>query len=269
MRLSAIAARGAENGIDDLEPLGGAAARALEPALACTGALLSPSTGVIDAPALMRALHDEAEEHGTVSAFRAPLERAWREKTGFVLEVGGAAPMRLGCRLLVNAAGHGAPAVARAVEGVCADRVPRAFFAKGSYFALAGRSPFTRLIYPVPVPGGVGTHTTPMLDGTILFGPDVEWIDGLDYAVDPARAAIFATEIRRWWPGLPEGALKPARAGVRPKIAGPGEPDCDFLIEGSAQHGVAGLINLFGIESPGLTAALALAEYVRELAESG
>lgn len=265
-RLAAIGARATENGVEDLQPLDAAAARALEPALACTSALLSPSTGVVDASALMRALQDEAEEHGAVSAFQAPLLRSLRGRSGFVLDVGGATPMRLGCRVLVNAAGHAAPAVARGVEGLATEHVPRAYLAKGNYFALEGASPFTRLIYPVPVPGGVGTHTTPMIDGRTLFGPDVEWVDRLDYGVDPARAAVFAADIRRWWPGLPDGALAPAGAGIRPKLAGPGEADRDFVIAGEAEHGVAGLVNLFGIESPGLTASLAIAEHVRELA---
>ena len=265
-RLAAIAARARDNGVDDLRPLDAAAARALEPALACTSALLSPSTGVIDAHALMRALQDEAEEHGAVSAFQAPLRRVHREKGGFVLDVGGATPMRLGCRVLVNAAGHGAPALARSIDGMPGERIPRAYLAKGSYFALKGRSPFARLIYPVPVPGGVGTHTTPMLDGRTLFGPDVEWVEALDYVVGPGRAAAFAADIRRYWPGLPADALEPAGAGIRPKLAGPGEPDRDFLIESEADHDIAGLVNLFGIESPGLTAALAIAAHVSELA---
>jgi L-2-hydroxyglutarate oxidase LhgO len=264
--LADIAATARENGVDDLAPLSAADARALEPALACTSALLSPSTGVVDAPALIRALLDDAEEFGAVTAFRAPLERAFRTKQGFVLDVGGAAPMRLGCSVLVNAAGHGAPALAAAVEGMPPERVPKAAFAKGSYFALRGPSPFTRLIYPLPGEGGLGIHLTAMLDGRVLFGPDVEWIEDLDYSVDAARADAFAADIRRYWPALPDDALVPAGAGVRPKIAAEGEPSRDFVIEGEADHGVAGLVNLFGIESPGLTAALAVAEHVRDLA---
>ena len=267
-RLVAIADRARENGVEDLTPLSGAAARELEPALACTSALLSPSTGAIDAVALMRALRDDGEEFGAVSAFRAPVLRAFRERAGFVIEVGGAAPMRLGCRVLVNAAGHGAPALARAIEGMPAAHVPQAAFAKGSYFALDGPAPFARLIYPVPVPGGVGMHLTFTPDGRTLFGPDVEWVDGLDYAVDPSRAASFYADIRRYWPALPDGALKPAQAGIRPKIAGPGEGARDFMIEGPERHGVGGLINLFGIESPGLTSSLAIGDYVRDLTDA-
>ena len=265
-RLTEIASLARETGVEDVELLSADAARALEPALACTSALLSPSTGVVDARALVRALQDDAEEFGAVTAFQAPLERAFRAKHGFVLEIGGAAPMRLACNLLVNAAGHGAPALARAIEGMPAERVPHAAFAKGSYFALRGVCPFTRLIYPLPVQGGIGTHLTLMLDGRALFGPDVAWVDGLDYSVDATRAGSFAADIRRYWPALPDGALEPAGAGVRPKIAAQGEPARDFVIEGETGHGVAGLVNLFGIESPGLTAALAIAEHVRGLA---
>lgn len=265
-RLAEIAALARENGVDDVTLLSAAEATDLEPALACTSVLLSPSTGVVDAHALVRALQDDAEEFGAVTAFHAPLEYTYRAKQGFVLEVGGAAPMRLACRLLINAAGHGAPAVARAIEGMPPERVPRAAFAKGSYFALRGACPFSRLIYPLPVPGGIGTHLTLLLDGRALFGPDVTWVDGLDYSVDATRAETFAADIRRYWPALPDGALEPAGAGIRPKISAKGEPVRDFVIEGEREHGIAGLVNLFGIESPGLTAALAIAEHVRDLA---
>ncbi len=265
-RLAEIAGLARENGVDDVVPLSATDARALEPALACTSALLSPSTGVVDAQALVRALQDDAEEFGAVTAFYAPLEYIYRAKQGFVLEVGGATPMRLVCNVLINAAGHGAPALARSVEGMPPERVPQAAFAKGSYFALRGPCPFTRLIYPLPVQGGIGTHLTLMLDGRALFGPDVAWVDGLDYSVDASRASSFATDIRRYWPALPDDALEPASAGIRPKIAAQGEPARDFVIEGEAEHGIAGLVNLFGIESPGLTAALAIAEHVRGLA---
>ena len=263
--LAEIAAVARDNGVDDVVPLSAEEARALEPALACTSALLSPSTGIVDAPALVRALLDDAEEFGAVSAFQAPLEFTYRGKQGFVLEVGGATPMRLGCRVLINAAGHGAPALARAIEDMPPERVPQAAFAKGSYFALRGASPFKRLIYPLPGRGGLGVHLTPMLDGRALFGPDVEWVDHLDYPVDATRADTFAADIRRYWPALPDDALSPAGAGIRPKISARGEPARDFVIEGASDHGVAGLVNLFGIESPGLTASLAIAEHVRSI----
>jgi L-2-hydroxyglutarate oxidase LhgO len=263
--LTRIRERAEANDVDDLALLSCDEAVALEPALTCSSALLSPSTGILDVPAMMRTLRDDAEEFGAVSAFQAPLERAWPETNGFILEIGGATPMRLGCRLLINAAGHGAPALARAIETVPVDRVPTGFFAKGHYFALRTAAPFQRLIYPVPVPGGVGTHLTFDTKGGARFGPDVEWVDTLSYATDPARAEAFYADIRRWWPALPDDSLDPSPAGVRPKISGPGEPARDFAIEGPETHGVPGLVNLFGIESPGVTACIAIAEHVRSL----
>ena len=260
--LERIAVRAIENGVSDLRRVDGAEAQRLEPALRCTSALVSPSTGVIDARALLEALRTEAEEHGSVTAFQAPLDHAWVESGGFTLEIGGAAPMRIGCRQLVNAAGHGAPALARAIDGLEARHVPEAFMAKGHYFRCAAPVPFSRLIYPLPVPGGVGTHLTIDPAGVARFGPDVEWVEALDYAVDPARAEGFAADVRRWWPGLPDGALAADYAGIRPKIAGPGGPARDFVIAGEAEHGVAGLINLFGIESPGVTSCLAIGAHV-------
>ena len=260
--LEKIAARAAANGVDDIEPLSGAAAAHLEPALVCRAALWSPSTGVVDAQALLAALRDDAETFGAVSAFSAPLLAVARENAGFALEIGGATPMRIGCAQLVNAAGHGAPAIGRLIEGLAAAHVPDAYLAKGNYFALDRPAPFERLIYPVPVPGGVGTHLTIDVAGTARFGPDVEWVDMLDYRVAPERADGFYADIRRWWPGLPDGALRPSHAGIRPKIAGPGQPGRDFVIEGPADHGIAGLVNLFGIESPGLTSSLAIADHV-------
>lgn len=263
--LQALARRAECNGVRDLSLLDGAGARALEPALHCSSALLSPATGVVDVRALLETLRADAEEFGAVTAFGARLERVTPERGGFGLFVGGAAPMRIGCRLLVNAAGHGAPALARATDGLPAARVPANFYAKGSYFRLRGAAPFTRLVYPLPVPGGIGIHLTIDPAGVARFGPDVEWADGLDDAVDPGRAGRFSADIRRWWPDLPDGALEPDYAGVRPKISGPDEPARDFLVEGPGDHGIAGLVNLFGIESPGVTAALALAEHVRSL----
>ena len=263
--LAAIAAQAKINGVSDLESLDAEAAAALEPALVCTSALLSPSTGVIDVTELLHALRADAEEFGAVTAFQAPLVAAVTSSTGFTLEIGGATPMRLGCRYLVNAAGHGAPAVARATNGLPAKHVPHGHLAKGNYFRSSEPVPFSRLIYPVPVPGGVGTHLTIDPAGAARFGPDVEWIDTLDYTVDPSRAESFYADIRRWWPGLPDGALLPDYAGIRPKISGPGERARDFMIEGEGDHGVRGLVNLFGIESPGVTASLAIADHVRAL----
>jgi L-2-hydroxyglutarate oxidase LhgO len=264
--LAGIRERAARNGVADLTPLTEAEALALEPALACRGALLSPSTGIIDSHSLMEAYRTDAEVAGAAFAFLSPLESARVVDDGFVLEVGGAERMTLHCRVLVNAAGLYAPDLARAIAGMPAAKVPHAYYAKGNYFTLAGRSPFSRLIYPVPHPGGLGTHLTLDLAGQARFGPDVEWVDRVDYTVDPARSALFYAAIRRYWPGLPDDALHPAYSGIRPKIVPPEVAVQDFLVQGPADHGVPGLVNLFGIESPGLTASLALADHVAALA---
>ena len=232
---------------------------ALEPALVVERALLSPSTGIIDSHAFMLALRGDAEAHGAVIAFetRALAGRAGERR--LVTETGGPAPMRIGATIVVNAAGLGAQAVARAVAGMPPAKIPPLHLAKGNYFSLSGRSPFSRLIYPMPTPGGLGVHLTLDLAGQAKFGPDVEWVDAIDYDVDPRRAASFYTTIRTYWPDLPEGALQPGYAGIRPKIARPGGSTTDFLIQTEKDHRVAGLINLFGIELPALTASLAIA----------
>ena len=265
-KLDAIRARAAANGVDDLRRLSAAEARALEPNLACTSALLSPSTGIVDSHAYMLALQGEAEAAGALFAFHSPVLSGAAEDGGIVLEVGGADPVRLHAALVVNAAGLHAPALAARIDGMPAAHIPTPFYAKGNYFTLTGRSPFTRLIYPVPVPGGLGVHLTIDLGGQARFGPDVEWIDGLDYRVDPARADVFYAAVRRYWPALRDGALQPGYAGIRPKIVPPGAPGQDFVVQTPDAHGVGGLINLFGIESPGLTAAIALADLVRDVA---
>ncbi|EFH12634.1 NAD(P)/FAD-dependent oxidoreductase [Pseudoroseomonas cervicalis] len=266
-KLASIQARAAANGVPDLTLLSAAEAQALEPALSCTAALLSPSTGIIDSHAYMLALQGDAENAGALFAFHSPVARGrLRPGGGAELEVGGAEPMALRCRLLVNAAGLHAQHLAAALEGMPATHVPPTYYAKGNYFTLAGRSPFSRLIYPVPVPGGLGTHLTIDLGGQARFGPDVEWVERIDYEVDPRRGDSFYAAIRRYWPGLPEGALQPGYSGIRPKIVPPGQAAQDFLVQGPAVHGQAGLINLFGIESPGLTASLAIAAHVAELA---
>lgn len=261
--LAAIRARAAANGADDLEFVDGPAARALEPALETTvAALVSPSTGIVDSHAYMAALRDDAEAAGAAFAFLSPLEAARVVADGFEVAVGGAEPMRLKARRLILAAGLHASDLARRIEGLPARHVPETRYAKGNYFTLSGRAPFSRLIYPVPVPGGLGTHLTLDMAGQARFGPDVEWVETLDYRVDPSRAPAFAAAIRRYWPALPEGALAPGYAGIRPKLSRPGEPARDFLIAGPADHGIAGLSLLFGIESPGLTASLAIAAMV-------
>lgn len=261
-RLADIKARAAANGVPDLEMLTGAQARALEPALACAAALLSPSTGIVDSHGLMLAYLGEAEDHGAAVAFRTPVARIEVGDDSHRVETGGAAPARISARALVNAAGLFAPALAAGMEGLDAAHVPAARYCKGSYFSLAGRAPFSRLIYPVPNSAGLGVHLTLDLGGQARFGPDTEWVDGIDYGVDAARGEAFYAAVRRYWPQLADGALVPAYAGVRPKIAGPGEAAADFRIDGPEVHGVAGLVNLFGIESPGLTASLAIADEV-------
>ncbi|WP_456316129.1 NAD(P)/FAD-dependent oxidoreductase [Roseomonas gilardii] len=263
-RLDGIRARAAANGVEDMRVLSRDEALALEPALSCHGALLSPSTGIIDSHAYMLALQGDAENAGAVLAFHSPVLAGRVTPDGIVLEVGGAEPMTLLCRSLVNAAGLGAPGLGRAIDGLPPDTVPREYYAKGNYFTLAGRSPFSRLIYPVPVPGGLGTHLTIDLGGQARFGPDVEWVDHIDYVVDPRRGDSFYEAIRRYWPALPDGALQPGYSGIRPKIVPKGAPGQDFVIQGPTVHGVPGLVNLYGIESPGLTASLSLAEAIRD-----
>ena len=253
----------AGNGVDDLRWLTQAQAQALEPALRCEAALLSPSTGIVDSHGLMLALLGEAEAHGAMLARCSPLQRARVVDDGLVLAVGGDSATTLHARQVVNAAGLHACAVAAAIEGLDPAQVPRPFYAQGAYFTLSGRAPFRHLVYPVPGESShLGVHLTLDLGGQARFGPSFRWVDTVDYHVDPADGAGFADAVRHYWPGLPDGALQPGYAGVRPKISGPGEPAADFRIDGPAVHGVPGLVNLFGIESPGLTAALAIAEEV-------
>jgi len=260
-RLRAIRDKAAANGVTDLALLHGPAARALEPNLFCVAALLSPSTGIVDSHALMLAYLGEAEARGGVLVRQSPVIGGWAGEEGIVLEVGGAAPCLIRARYVVNAAGLQAPDVARSIRGMPASGIPVQYLAKGNYFALSGRAPFSRLIYPVPEPGGLGVHLTLDLGGQARFGPDVEWVDAIGYEVDPGRAARFYGAIRRYWPDLADGALQPAYAGIRPKLAGPGQPDADFRIQGPRAHGIRGLVNLYGIESPGLTASLALGRW--------
>ena len=267
-KLAEIKGRAEANGVEGMRLLDAAEARTLEPNLQCTAALLSPRTGIVDSHSYMLALQGDAESHGAMFAFHSPVKQGRVVEGGIDLEVGGAEPMSLRCRLVVNSAGLHAPGLAQEIAGLPSDRIPRAYYAKGNYFTLTGRSPFSRLIYPVPVPGGLGVHITVDMGGQAKFGPDVEWIDGIEYTVDPHRADKFYAAVRKYWPGLKDGALQPGYAGIRPKIVPQGAPAQDFTITGPADHGVAGLINLFGIESPGLTASLALAEQVRDLARS-
>ncbi len=267
--LAGIKRRAEVNGVAGMRVLTAAEAIAIEPNLACTGALLSPVTGIIDSHAFMLALQGDAENAGAVSVFLCPVTGGRVVQGGVEIDVGGVEPMTLRCRLLVNSAGLHAPGLAVGIAGMPQDRIPRAYYAKGNYFTLSGPSPFSRLIYPVPVPGGLGVHLTIDLGGHARFGPDVQWIDAIDYTVDPARADSFYAAVRKYWPALKDGALQPDYAGIRPKIVPRGAPAQDFVVQGPLSHGVPGLINLFGIESPGLTASLALAEYVLGIAATG
>jgi L-2-hydroxyglutarate oxidase LhgO len=229
--------------------------------------LLSPSTGIVDSHALMLAYQGEAEAAGAMVVLRTPVLSGKVRDDGFDLAIGGDEPTAIRCRFLVNAAGLYAPALARAVEGVPPETIPPAYFCRGVYFTLAGRAPFGRLIYPVPVAGGLGVHITLDLAGQARFGPDVEWISSVDYTVDPARGEKFYDAVRTYWPDLRNGSLQPGYAGIRPKIAGPADPAADFVVQGPEIHGVPGLVNLYGIESPGLTSSLPLADEVaRKLA---
>lgn len=255
-----IEAAARANGVDNLEWLSASEAQRLEPELNCVAALLSPSTGIIDSHALMLAYQGEAEDAGAFVAFRSPVRGGRVRGDGFELDVGGDEPTTIRSRILVNAAGLYAPALARAMEGIPLDTIPPAYFCRGVYFTLLGKTPFRQLIYPVPVPGGLGVHITLDLAGQARFGPDVEWIPDVDYAVDPRRGDAFYAAVRRYWPGLRDGALQPGYAGIRPKISGPNEPAADFVVQGPQTHGVPGLVNFYGIESPGLTASLPLAE---------
>jgi L-2-hydroxyglutarate oxidase LhgO len=267
-QLDAIHRAACANGVGDLARLTGDQARALEPEVACAEALLSPSTGIVDSHAFMLALIGEAEAHGAQVVLDTSVERiARRDGVWEVWFAGGDEPLR--ARAVINAAGLGAQALAARTEGLPADAVPPLSLCKGVYFTYAGRAPFDRLIYPVPEPGGLGTHLTLDMAGQARFGPDVEWIDHVDYDVDPSARDRFAASIRRFWPGLDADRLSPGYAGVRPKLSGPGQRAADFAISGPADHGLTGLVNLFGIESPGLTASLAIAERVaRRLEEA-
>ncbi len=272
--LQDIQQRAVRCGVNDLQLLSADQARALEPAVRCTQALLSPSSGIIDSHALMLSLQGDAEAAGAMLVLRSPVLHGQVTAGGVVLQVGGDEPMQLRTRLLVNAAGLHAQALAQRLEGLAPDCIPPCHWARGHYFSLPGKAAFSRLIYPMPEPGGLGTHVTLDLGGQMRFGPDVQWVpvterDAEDYTVDPARGAAFEASVQRYWPDMPLGQLQPAYAGLRPKIVGPGKPAADFCIDGVRQHGVPGLINLFGIESPGLTASLALADHVAAMAANG
>jgi len=263
--LESIRDRAAASGVGDLEWIDADELSRLEPELRGVRALLSPSTGILDSHAFMSALRRDAEAAGARIVPQSPVVGGRVTERGFELRVGGPEATLASCRTLVNAAGLQAQEVARSLVGVPPNSIPPQYFAKGHYFTLRGRCPFRHLIYPVPEPGGLGVHVTLDLAGQARFGPDVSWIEGLDYGFDRWRASAFYDAIRRYFPGLPEGALEPGYTGIRPKIAGPGEAASDFLVQGPTEHSVPGLLNLYGIESPGLTSSLSLAEYALSL----
>ncbi len=265
--LRALAAKAQANGVADVQWLNEPQAKAMEPQLACAAALWSPSTGIVDSQGLMLALRGDLEREGGVVALSSPVLGSDGGALHHVVRVGGVEPMAIATRIVVNAAGLGAVALASHIQGLSAHLVPRAYRCKGSYFALSGPSPFSRLVYPMPQDAWLGVHLTLDLGGQARFGPDVEWLGEdssapMDYQVDAQRADAFYADVRRYWPGLPDGALVPSYSGMRPKIHGPHEAAPDFTLQGPAEHGMAGLVNLFGIESPGLTSCLAIADEV-------
>ena len=261
-KIEAIAAQGKINDVEGLEMLTAQTARALEPQLSCTAALNSPETGIVDAHAYMLALRGDLEDAGGAIAFNTPVLGAARKDGQWLVTFGGSDAGEMAFDTVVNCAGLRAQSVARTFADYPAERVPKLVLAKGNYFTFTGKPAFTRLIYPAPVHGGLGVHVTLDLAGRMRFGPDVEWIEREYYPVDPKRADIFYERIRTYWPAMPDGALAPDYSGIRPKLTGPGEPVADFLIDAPAQHGVPGLVQMFGIESPGLTSSLSLAEDV-------
>ncbi|MBB3237634.1 NAD(P)/FAD-dependent oxidoreductase [Phyllobacterium endophyticum] len=263
--LGTIAASARANGVSDLEFLSKLQACQREPELRCTAALFSPSTGIIDSHGLMLAMLGDAQDHGAVISYRTRVASAESIKDGLRIETVDIATghsFELQASVFINACGLHAPSIASSISGLAPSFVPQPRFAKGNYFSAAGKTPFKHLIYPVPEPGGLGVHLTLDLEGRMRFGPDVEWVESIDYSVDPGRADRFYDEIRKYWPDLATGSLQPAYCGIRPKLSIDGEPVTDFIIQGPATHGIGGLVNLFGIESPGLTASLAIADHV-------
>ena len=260
--LHALRGRAIANGVHDTEILDAAQVRALEPAVRCAAGLLSPSTGILDVHELMTTLLGDLEDHDGVLVLDATVDAVQPKASGIELSVSsGGQSSTLTARRVVNCAGLEAVALARRIEDYPAACLPRAFLAKGSYFRCSGR-PFQRLVYPLPEQAGLGIHATLDLNGNVRFGPDVEWVEAVDYNVEPARAEPFYAAIRAYWPALEDGSLQPDYAGIRAKISGPGEAAADFMFQGPADHGIPGLVNLFGIESPGLTAALAIGAHV-------
>jgi len=258
-------AKAEANGVTDLRWLSSTELREMEPAVTCVAGFLSPSTGIIDSHALMLAVQGDAENHGASVAFLSPVESGEVRNDGIVLNVGGAEPMSLLARTVINSAGLYAQNIAQSLRGLAPETIPPQYFAKAHYYTLSGRSPFNRLVYPVATHAFLGVHVTLDLGGQARFGPDVCWVDSVDYSFDDAREPLFYEAVRHYYPQLKDGALQPGYTGIRPKISGPNEPAADFMIQGPREHGVPGLVNLYGIESPGLTASLPIADYVLSL----
>jgi L-2-hydroxyglutarate oxidase LhgO len=266
--LKQILERAKVNGVNDLELLDRAQALELEPELDCVAALLSPSTGIIDSHELMLSLQGDLENAGAAVAVESPVTGGTVTPGGIVLRVGGDTESEFLATRVINCGGLSAGNIARSIDGIPPESVPKMHMAKGCYFSCDRRAPFGRLVYPVPREHGLGVHLTLDLAGRARFGPDLEWVDTIDYDVDPTRADAFYGEIRKYWPGLPDDSLSPAYSGIRPRLRGPNDGPRDFSIQGPDEHGVPGLVNLYGIESPGLTACLAIAAYVREQYQS-
>ena len=275
--LQAILYKAQNNQVPDIKMISGDEAKALEPQLHCSGAILSSSTGIVDSHGYMLSLLGGFEDSGGMLAYQSPLIGARPVGTnaseGFILEIGGADGMQIQTRLLINCAGMSAPAIAQKIEGLAPEHIPKAYFAKGNYFSLSGKSPFTHLIYPIPEPGGLGVHLTLDMGGQAKFGPDVEWLDiegegQIDYTVNSSRGDGFYEAVRRYWPGLKDGSLQPDYSGVRAKIVPPNAPAGDFCFNGPQDHGLQGLFNLYGFESPGLTSSLAIAKHLEGLIKS-
>ncbi len=266
-KLEQIAAQGAVNDVEGLAMVSAAEAKALEPELTCTAALVSPETGIVSAHDYMLALRGDIEDAGGAIAFNTPVTGVVRKDGQWLVSFGGVEAAEMAFDAVINCGGLSAQKIARSMEGYPAERVPKRVLAKGNYFTYAGKPAFTRLIYPTPVTGGLGVHVTLDLAGRMRFGPDVEWIEEEFYPVNATRADAFYERIRTYWPALKDGSLAPDYSGIRPKLTGPGEPAADFLIDTPAEHGLPGLVQMFGIESPGLTSSLSLAEYVAEAVE--
>ena len=272
--LQAILYKAQNNGVPEIKMISGDEAKALESNLRCVAAILSSTTGIVDSHGYMLSLLGGFEDAGGMVAYQSPLISAKpigdNAEGGYQLEIGGADGMQIQTKLLINCAGMSAPAIAQKIEGLKKDQIPKAYFAKGNYFSLSGKSPFRHLIYPIPEPGGLGVHLTLDMGGQAKFGPDVEWLDidaeeQIDYTVNPKRGDDFYEAVRRYWPDLKDKSLQPDYSGIRAKIVPPNAPAGDFCFIGPQEHGLQGLYNLYGFESPGLTSSLAIAKYLEGL----